>query len=101
MTLPISVDPALLGVQAASESAGAASMAGAAAAAAPVTTAVLPPGSDLVSVAAAGGLNAHGAVAAGAMAEFIAMREMFAGNVSVSGASYAATEALNKSAVIL
>lgn len=95
MTLPILVDPALLGTAAATESAGAASIAGASAAAAPTITAVLPPGIDEVSVGAAAALNARGAATTGVLAEFTAMRGMFADNVGVSGASYAGVEIAN------
>ena len=101
MTLPISVDPALLGATAGAESAGAASMAGAGAGASPAITAVLPSGSDTVSAAAAAALNARGAATMGALSEFVAMRQMFASTVGVSGASYGLTEALNAAAITI
>ena len=101
MTLPISVDPALLGVSAATETAGAASMEGAGAGAAPAISAVLPAGSDSVSAAAAAALNARGAATMGALTEFVAMRQLFATTVGVNGASYAGQEALNVAAVLI
>jgi hypothetical protein len=95
VTLPIGVDPALLGMSAGVENAGAASMAAAAGAAAPEIIAVLPPGADAVSAAAAAALNARGAATTAAMSEFIAMRGLFADTMGVSGVSYAATETAN------
>ena len=81
------VDPAILGA-AASETGGAATMAAAAAAAAATISAVMPPGADDVSVRAAAALIARGAATTGILAEYIAMREMFAGAIGTSGATY-------------
>ncbi|HZA10650.1 PE family protein [Mycobacterium sp.] len=99
MTLPILVDPALLGVSAGVEHAGTATMAAASGVATPVISTVLPAGADAVSIGAAEALNARGAATAGALTEFVAMREMFADTLGLSGVSYALREALNTIAV--
>jgi PE family len=89
------VDPALLGVAASTETAGTASMAAASAAAAPAIAGVMPPGSDSVSVRAATALDARGAETSAILAEYIAMRGMFAGAIGSSGATYSAVEGIN------
>jgi PE family len=91
----INVDPAILAAAASSETGGAATMAGAAAAAAEPTCAVMPPGADDVSVRAAAALCARGAATSGILAEYIAMRELFAGAIGTSAATYTAVEGIN------
>ena len=97
----INVDPAVLASAATAESGGAATMAGAAAAAAGATSAVVPPGADDVSVRAAAALIARSAATTGILAEYIAMREMFAGAVGSSGATYTAVETINTAAATI
>ncbi len=89
------VDPALLGVATATETAGTATMAAGIAAAAPAISGVMPPGSDSVSVRASVALNARGAATSAILAEFIAMRQLFAGAVGSSGATYSTVETIN------
>jgi hypothetical protein len=101
MTVPIGVDPALLGMLSAAESAGASTMAAATSGAAPVMTMVLPPGSDMASMAAAAGLNARGAAAVAALTQLTMTRAMFAGNVGVNGTSYAAMDVLQQAALTI
>jgi PE family len=101
MTVPIGVDPALLGMSAAVETAGAGSMAGASGAAAPEITAVLPPGADGASVAAAEGLNARGAATVGLMADLTTVRSLFADTIGVNGVSYAAVDAINQATLAI
>lgn len=95
------VDPALLGVAASTETAGAATMASASAAAAPAISGVLPPGCDSVSVRAAAVLNARGAETTGILADYIAMRGLFAGAIGSSGATYSAVEGINAATAAL
>ncbi len=97
----INVDPAVLAAAASSETGGAATMAGAAAAAAEPTSAVVPPGADDVSIRAAAALVARGAATSGILAEYVAMREMFAGAIGTSGATYTAVEAINTAAATI
>jgi PE family len=96
MTVPIGVDPALLGLSAAVENAGAGSMAGAAGAAAPEITAVQPPGADGASVAAAEGMNARGAATMGLMADLTTVRSLFADTIGINGVSYAGVDLINQ-----
>ena len=91
----INVDPAILAAAASSETGGAATMAGATSAAAGPISAIVPPGADDVSVRAAAALVARGAATSGILAEYIAMRELFAGAIGTSGATYSAVEGIN------
>jgi hypothetical protein len=95
------VDPALLGVAASTETAGTAAMASASAAAAPAISGILPPGIDSVSVRAAEVLNARGAETTAILAEYIAMRGLFAGAIGSSGATYSTVEATNAATAAL
>jgi len=97
----VNVDPAILAAAATSESGGAATLAGAAAAAAGPTSAVIPPGADDVSVRATVALVARSAATTGILAEYVAMREMFAGAIGSSGATYTAVEAINTAAATI
>lgn len=89
------VDPPLLGVAASAETSGTAVMASASGAAAPAISGVLPPGIDSVSVRAAAVLNARGAETTAILADYIAMRGLFAGAIGSSGATYSTVEATN------
>jgi hypothetical protein len=91
----INIDPAILAAAATSESGGTMTMTGATAAAAGPTCAVVPPGADDVSIRAAAALCARGAATSGILAEYIAMRGMFAGAIGTSGVTYDAVEAVN------
>ena len=91
----INVDPAILAAAASSETGGAATMAGATSASAGPISAVVPPGADDVSVRAAAALVARGAATSGVLAEYVAMRELFAGAIGASGATYSAVEGIN------
>ncbi len=95
------VDPAMLGAAASAETAGTATMAAASAAAAPAISAVLPPGVDSVSMRAAAVLNARGAETTGILADYIAMRGLFAGAIDSSGATYSAVETINATTAAL
>ena len=102
MSVPlIGVEPALVGMLSAAESAGAATMAAGTSGAAPVMTTVLPPGSDPASMAVAAALNARGAAAVAALTQLTMTRAMFAGNVGVNGTSYAAMDVLQQSALAI
>ena len=96
MTVPIGVDPALLGLSAAVENAGASSMAGASGAAAPEFSAVLPPGADGASVAAGEGLNARGAATMGLMSDLTTVRSLFADTIGMNGVGYAGVDLINQ-----
>ncbi|MCG5433044.1 PE domain-containing protein [Mycobacterium sp. MYCO198283] len=93
--MTILVDSPALAAAAGKESAGAATMAAAAAAAAPAISAVLPAGADTASAMAAAALNARGAATTGILTEYVAMRELFAGAVGSSGATYSAVEGIS------
>jgi hypothetical protein len=95
------VDPALLGVAASTETSGTATMAAASAAAAPAISGVMPPGIDTVSVRASVALNARGAETSAILAEYIAMRSLFAGAIASSGATYSTVEATNAASAAL
>jgi hypothetical protein len=92
----VNIDPAILAAAASSETGGTATMAGATAGAAGPTCAVVPPGADDVSVRAAAALCARGAATSGILAEYIAMRGMFAGAIGTSGATYETVEGINQ-----
>ncbi|MFZ0835096.1 MAG: PE family protein [Mycobacterium sp.] len=89
------VDPALLGAAASTETAGAATMASASAAASPAIGGVMPAGVDSVSVRAAAVLNARGAETIAILADYVAMRGLFAGAIGSSGATYSTVEGIN------
>ncbi|WP_094287343.1 PE domain-containing protein [Mycobacterium lehmannii] len=101
MTVPIGIDPALLGMLSAAESAGAATMAAGASGAAAPMTAVLPPGSDPASMAAASALNARGAAAVAALTQLTMTRAMFANTVGVNGATSAAMDVVQQTALTI
>ena len=92
----VNIDPAILAAVASSETGGTATMAGATAGAAGPTCAVVPPGADDVSVRAAAALCARGAATSGILAEYIAMRGLFAGAIGTSGVTYETVEGINQ-----
>ena len=97
----VNVDPAILAAAATSESGGAATLAAAAATTAATTSAVIPPGADDVSVRAAAALIGRSTATTGILAEYIAMRELFAGAIGTSGATYTAVETINTAAATI
>lgn len=97
----LNVNAATVGASAATEGAVSAEIAAATAAAAAVLTTVTPMGADLDSLAFAAALNAAGATYVGAAAEHLANRGMFAGSQDLAAATYAATDAINNSALAL
>jgi hypothetical protein len=54
-----------------------------------------------VSVRAAAALVARSAATTGILSEYIAMREMFAGAIGSSGATYTAVEGINAAATAI
>jgi hypothetical protein len=97
----MNIDPAILAAAATSETGGTATMTGAAAGATGPTCAVVPPGADDVSVRAAAALCARGAATSGILAEYIAMRGMFAGAIGTSGVTYDAVEGINQATALI
>jgi len=101
MTLPVMVAPEVLAFGSANENAGAATMAAATGATGPEMTAVLPPGADGASIAAADALIGHGATAIGMMSNLTVVRTMFAETIGVNGVSYEAVDAINQASLAL
>ncbi len=95
------VEPVALAAQSAAEATGAATTAGVLAGSAPAMTAVVPMGAEEVSVALTAAIQAHNAQFLSMTGVNVADRAMFAGNVGVSGASYAATEVANVTSLML
>jgi hypothetical protein len=95
----IGVDAPLLGLSSAIQGATAATMAGTTTGAAPEVSAVLPPGGDAASAAAASGLSARGAAAIAMLSELTMGHGLFADTVGVSGVSYAAQDGINQVAL--
>ena len=77
----IGVDAPLLGLSSAIQGATAGTMAGTTAGAAPEVTAILPPGGDAASAAAAAGLSARGAAAVAMLTELTGGHALFADTV--------------------
>lgn len=101
MSMPIMVVPEVLGLGSAVENAGAATMAGATGATGPEMTAVLPPGLDGASLAAADALIGRGATAIGMMTNLTVVRTLFAETIGSNGVGYAAVDALNQATLAL
>jgi hypothetical protein len=101
MTSPVTVLAPALAMQAATESAGVATMAGADGAAAALTCAVLPPSIDDCGVALAAAVNARGAATQAMMAQLMAARAAYAATVGVSGVSYTATDVVTETMLSL
>lgn len=97
----LNVDPATVGVSAATEQGVSAGIAASTSAAAAALTAVLPMGADLDSIAFAAALNAAGASYVGTAGEHLANRSMFAGAQDLAAATYSATEAIRNTALAL
>lgn len=99
--MALNVEPATVGVSAATEAGIGVGIAASASAAAAALTAVLPMGADLDSIAFAAALNAAGASYVGAAGEHFANRSMFAGAQDLAAATYTATEAIRDTALAL
>lgn len=95
------VDPVTVAGQAVAEATGTATTAGVLAGSAPAMTAVVPMGSEEVSVGLAAAIQAHNAQFLAETAANVADRGMFAGNVGVSGVMSVATEAVNQASLLL
>jgi hypothetical protein len=101
MTVPLLINAPLLGMASGVENAGAATMAGTSAGAAGPVTAVLPPGAEDASAAAAAAFVARGAEAMAMMAQLTVVRGLFAETIATSAAGYLATDAINESTLAL
>lgn len=92
--IPVLVDPALLAMQTTAETVGTATIASAGAVAGPVVSTVVPAGSDSVSVRAAAVMAMRGTETTAIIAEFAAMRGLFAGVVASNELTYTAVETI-------
>jgi hypothetical protein len=101
MSMPIMVIPEVLALGSAVENAGAATMGAATGATGPELTAVLPPGLDGASIAAADALIGRGATSIGMMTNLTVVRTMFAETIGVNGVSYAAVDGINQATLAL
>lgn len=102
MTSPVMlIDSPLLAMASATEDAGAATMGGTMAGAAGPVTAILPPGAEDASAAAAAAFVARGAETEAVLAQLVAVRAMFAQTVGASGVAYTAMDAINEAALAL
>lgn len=95
------VEPVEVAAQSVAEATGAATTAGVLAGSTPAMTAVVPMGSEEVSVALASAIQAHNAQFLAETAAGVADRGMFASNVGVSGVMSVATEAVNQASLLL
>jgi PE family len=101
MTAPIGVDAPMVGTAAAVETAGAGTMAGTSAGAAAPMSAVVGPGVEDASIAAAAGFAARGAETDALMAQLTTVRSLFAATMASSGVAYEATDLLNQASLII
>lgn len=95
------IDPVAVAGQSVAEATGTATTAGVLAGSAPAMTAVVPMGSEEVSVALATAIQAHNAQFLAQTAANVADRGMFASNVGVNGVMSVATEAVNEASLLL
>lgn len=101
MTVPLLINAPVLAAASATEGAGAATMGGTMAGAAVPVTAVLPPGAEDASVAAAAAFVARGAETEAMLAQLTVVRTLFAQTIAASGVGYAACDATNEAALAL
>lgn len=101
MTAPMGIDAPVVATAAATETAGAGTMAGTTAGAAAPITAVVSPGVEDASIAAAAGFVARGAETDAMMAQLTTVRGLFAETMAASGLAYTATDALNQAALVI
>lgn len=95
------VEPVGVATQSVAEATGTATTAGVLAGSAPAMTAVVPMGSEEVSVALATAIQAHNAQFLAQTGANVADRAMFAGDVGLSGVMAVATEAVNQASLLL
>ena len=95
MTSPLLINAPALGVASAVENAGVATMGGTGAGAAGPVTAVVGPGIEDASAAAAAGFSARGVETMAMLGQLTAVRALFAETIATSGAAYTATDAIN------
>jgi hypothetical protein len=98
MSFVTTVPEALSSAAGALQGIGSSMSAGSAAAAAP-TTGVIPPAADVVSALTAAQFAAHAQLFQTVSAQAAAQQDLFATTMGTSGATYAATEAANSSAL--
>ncbi|WP_071286281.1 PE family protein [Mycolicibacterium llatzerense] len=91
----------VLAASAATEDAGTATMAGVTAGAAGPLAAVLPPGMDDASVAAAAAFIAHGTEATAIMSQLALVRGMFAQTIAANGVAYTATDVASAASLLV
>lgn len=102
MTSPfMMINAPVLAGAAATEEAGSATMGATMAGAAGPVTAILPPGAEDASAAAAAAFVARGAETEAMLAQLTAVRSMFAGTVGASGVAYTAMDALNEATLAI
>ncbi len=94
MTSPLMAAAPILAASSGFESAGAATMAGTMAGAAEPVTAIIPPGADDASIAAAAGTTARGVEMIAALTQLSTVRELFGATIGASGAAYTATDVI-------
>jgi hypothetical protein len=102
MTSPLMlINSPLLAMASATENAGAATMGGTMAGAAGPVTAILPPGAEDASAAAAAAFAARGAETEAVLAQLTTVRALFAETVGTSGVAYTAMDAINEATLAL
>jgi hypothetical protein len=101
MTVPLLINSPLLAMSSATEDAGVATMGGTMAGAAGPVTAILPPGAEDASAAAAAAFVARGAETEAMLAQLTAVRALFAQTIAASGVAYTAMDALNEATLAL
>ncbi len=87
--------------QSVAEATGAATTAGVLSGAAPAMVAVVPMGTEEVSVLLAAAIQGHNAQFLAQTGANVADRAAFASDIAVSGAVYTATEAVNEASLLL
>jgi len=101
MTLPIGVDAPMVATAAAVEAAGTGTMAGTTAGAAGPMSAVVGPGVEEASIAAATAFAARGAETDAMMTQLTTVRGLFSATMASSGMAYEATDLLNQASLII
>jgi hypothetical protein len=95
------INAPLVAGAAATEDSGVATMGGTMAGAAGPVTAVLPPGAEDASAAAAAAFVARGAETEAVLAQLTAVRGLFAQTMAASGAAYTAIDGINEATLAL
>jgi hypothetical protein len=99
--MTVLVNAPLLGMASGIENAGAATMAGTSAGAAAPVSAVLPPGAEDASVAAAAAFQARAAETLAILSQLTVVRGLFANTIGTSAFAYLTTDAINEATVAL